>query len=96
MSLITPHDMRDEEYLSLPGKGNLTHEVKSSIPSFMMDDNLPQVLLGHFVVSVAYTLKVFSTYGMMTKNFAMATEVINYALDASHVVVSRKVNALVK
>ena len=83
----TPRDMTDEEYLSLPGKGNLTQEVKSSRCSFVMDDDMPPVLLGHFVVCVSYTLKVFSTYGMMAKNFAMAMEAINYALDTNHVVV---------
>lgn len=62
-------------------------EVKSSPCSFIMDEDAPPVLLGHFLVGVSFTLKVFSTYGMMAKNFAMVTETLNYALDANHVVV---------
>jgi len=80
-----PRDMSDEEYMAMPGKGNLTQEVKASLCSLLMDEDEPPVLLGHFLVCVCFTLKVFSTYGMMAKNFAMATETLNYALDNNHV-----------
>jgi hypothetical protein len=83
----TPRDMTNEEYLLLPGKGNLTQEVKSSPRSFIMDDNMPPVLLGHVVVCTAYALKVFSTYGMMANFFSMATKATNYAWVTKHVVV---------
>jgi hypothetical protein len=49
VSTKTPHDMTDEEYLSLPGKGNLTQEVKASMCSLIMDEDDPPVLLGHFL-----------------------------------------------
>jgi hypothetical protein len=53
-----------------------------------MDEDTPPVLLGHFLVCVCFTLKVFSMYRMMAKNFVMATEAMNYVLDSIHVVVS--------
>jgi hypothetical protein len=82
-----PRDMSDEEYMAMPGKGNLTQEVKASLCSLLMDEDEPPVLLGHFLGCVCFMLKVFSMYGMMVRNFAMATETMKYALDNNHLVV---------
>ncbi len=42
--------------------------LKSSPCPFLMGDDMPRVLLGHFVVCLSHTLKAFSTYGMMAKS----------------------------
>ncbi len=52
-----------------------------------MGEGTPAVLLGYFLVRGVLTLKGFSMYCMMAKNFALATETLKKALDAHHVVV---------
>jgi hypothetical protein len=86
----SPREMTDQEFLALPQKGNLMQEAKLNPCSMFIDRELPVVLLSHFLVGAAYTLKVFSTYGMMAKSFQLLTECMNYAIETNHFVVPHK------
>jgi hypothetical protein len=87
VSTKTPRDMTDKEYLPLPGKGNLTQKVKGLCAFPDHGRGRSTCITRPFSCRGLLYIKVFSTYGMIAKNFAMATETLNYALDTNHVVV---------
>ena len=89
LTLKTPRKMTREEYDKLPPKNNWMPEVKLGTSS-ILDENNPPVMLGHFVLCVVNSLKVYGQYGEVTKRYDTACKVINYGLLVNKVVKSNQ------